>query len=291
MLLVSFSLCPCPPCLALEQCEQCEQPLACEQCEQRSSGGGCWFSTRDQEGRKKREGDLTRVLLRLFVVKLQAVARTECVVPPLPTCLLTPPAPTLALTNPTTHQKNNFSSSSLTLSSHSVYTVGLYTTDDKLSQLKKLTTSADRAKSLSGNGVALLLTFQREVDNASLRGAFLAALGEGGVSYNRDRDTLLAALTTPFSPTGTFAAKTVSATSTASSTSGAVPQAKYQKADTIEFTYQGASKLTVVVNGKHIKSIDSGATSSALRSKLMEVYVGKEAVTPELLPSLETLLV
>ena len=187
--------------------------------------------------------------------------------------------------------KNNFSCSSLTLSSHSVYTVGLYTTDDKLSQLKKLTTSADRAKSLSGNGVALLLTFQREVDNASLRGAFLAALGEGGVSYNRDRDSLLAALTTPFSPTGTFAAKTVSATSTASSTSGAVPQAKYQKADTIEFTYQGASKLTVVVNGKHIKSIDSGATSSALRSKLMEVYVGKEAVTPELLPSLETLLV
>ena len=114
----------------------------------------------------------------------------------------------------------------------------------------------------------------------------MAALGDGDAGYNKDRDALLAALTTPFSPTGTFAAKTVS-----SSASSSTPQAKYQKADSIEFIYQGASKVTVVINGKHIKAIDSGASSSALRSKLMDVYVGKSAVTPEVLPGLESQLV
>jgi len=139
-----------------------------------------------------------------------------------------------------------------------------------MASLRKLTTASDRAKALSGNGVALLLTFQRDVEMAKVVDAFMNALGEGDktTKYAEAKKTLLDSLTKPVEKEG-----------------------KYSKGSTIEFVWQGASKLTVLVNGKLSKTLDN----TKLRATLMEVYTGSvekkggvTSVAPELMAGFQT---
>ena len=157
-----------------------------------------------------------------------------------------------------------------------MYSIGLYTSEAKLAALRKDSASgsgsgsaaaaaaAARLAALSGNGVALLLTFQMAVDRAKVVDAFVSALGAGDAAYNKARDGLQELLTAPLQQAG---------------------KDKYGKGDTIEFVFQGASKLVVVVNGGKKKVLDS----PKLRAKLMAVYTGEGAVAPELVRQFQAL--
>ena len=143
----------------------------------------------------------------------------------------------------------------------SVYSVGLYVSEGKAKDLFAKKTTAARLDSLAEGGAALLLQFQRDVETGKVVDAFMKALAQksGDSTYNKDKTKLQDILTSAVSKAG-----------------------KYKKKDTIEFFFDGKSKLGVTVNGGKRQDVDN----AKLRKALLSVYLGPDSVTPDLVEGL-----
>jgi len=139
--------------------------------------------------------------------------------------------------------------------------VGLYVSVGKAKDLFAKKTTAARLDSLAEGGAALLLQFQRDVETGKVVDAFMKALAQksGDSTYNKDKTKLQDILTSAVSKAG-----------------------KYKKKDTIEFFFDGKSKLGVTVNGGKRQDVDN----AKLRKALLSVYLGPDSVTPDLVEGL-----
>jgi hypothetical protein len=145
-----------------------------------------------------------------------------------------------------------------------VYSVGLYVSEGKAKELFATKTAAARLDSLAGGGAALLLQFQRDVDTGKVVDAFMKALAQksGDKGYDDAKNKLQGILTSAVAKAG-----------------------RYKKKDSIEFLFDGRSKLGVTVNGGKRQDVDN----AHLRKALLSVYLGKNSVTPDLVAGLASM--
>lgn len=149
-----------------------------------------------------------------------------------------------------------------------VYSVGIYISSDKEKQLRKSKQSqfdVEIPKPISDKAsLGVVLTFARGVGQATIVDALVSALSKNGDSaaYGSSVQTFKTLLTSSIGDKGV------------------------QKGEEIAFVWTGkrAETLLVLVRGKQVGSIES----NELRQKLASIYLGADAVAPDVVSNLKT---